>query len=110
MMFVKEQENEITTDITLLINDYNLYKQGKDLFTQLKPLSKRLNFQRDFATVDFYNLWIILLKEETLKSHCQLIKKRVVQVSKPFHYLAYFMHPVCKEDNLTTEHAEIARN
>ena len=41
MMVVEEQENEISGDIAHLINDYNLYKQGNDLLTQLKPLKRR---------------------------------------------------------------------
>ena len=57
-MVVEKQENEISLDIAKLINDYNLYKQDKDLLTQLKLLSSGLNIlQKDFTTVeDSYNI------------------------------------------------------
>ena len=68
MMVVEEQENEISIDITQLINDYNLCKQSKDL----KPLSKKLNIlQKDFVTVA--NSYLIILKKDILESHHQLI-------------------------------------
>ena len=63
---IEEQENEISIDIAQLINDYNLYKQGRDLLTQLKPLSKEQNIlQKDFVTYS-YDVWMILLKEKIL--------------------------------------------
>ena len=52
MAVVKEQENEISIHIVQLINDYNLFKQNKDLLTQLKPLSEGLNtLPKDFVTI-----------------------------------------------------------
>ena len=84
------------------------YKQDKDLLTQLKPLSKELNIlQKDFATVadSYYNVWMTLLKEWTVKFHHQFIKNN--QALKPFQYLAYLMHPVYKGENFTTELVEI---
>ena len=70
-MVVKEQENKISIDKTQIINDYNQYKQGRDILTELKLLSERQNiFQNDFVTVtDSYNIWMILFKEQILESH-----------------------------------------
>ena len=51
-----------------------------------------------------------LLKKETLASYCQLIKKRMDQVLKLFHYLAYLMLRVYEGENLITMQAEIVRN
>ena len=66
MMVVEEQENEICIYIDQIINDYNLYIQGKNLLTLLNPLSKGLNIlQKDFVTVT-NSVWMTLLKEETL--------------------------------------------
>ena len=41
MIFVEEQKNETSINIAQLINDYNLYKQGRDLLTRLKLLKRR---------------------------------------------------------------------
>ena len=43
MTVVEEKENEVSTDIVHLINDYNFFKKDKDFLTQLKPLSEGLN-------------------------------------------------------------------
>lgn len=109
---VENNENEITKDIAQLINDYHLYKQCKDLLIQLKPLSLGLDIlQKDTATLaDSCEVWSNLLKETTLEPYRELIKQRMDQALKPFHFLAYLMHPVYKGRNLTSQQAEIARN
>ena len=92
-----------SVDIAQLINDYNLYKQGIDLLTQLTLLSKGLNIPpKIFATVtDSHNVWMTLLKEEIFEFHHQFIKKKN-RALKPFHCLAYLMYPVYKGENFTT--------
>ena len=57
-MVIEEQENEISIDIPQFISYYNLYKQGRDLLTQLKPLNEGLNIlQKIFSTItDSYHV------------------------------------------------------
>ena len=78
MIVIEEQENEISIHIAQLVNDYNLYKQSRDLLTQLNPLSRELSIlKKDFATVAYsYNVLMTLLEEETLRSHHQQILKK----------------------------------
>ena len=74
-MVVKEQKKKISIDVAQFINDYNLYKQGRDLLKQLKPFSKRLNIlQKDFArAANSYSIWMTSLKKR--HSNISLLKK-----------------------------------
>lgn len=48
---VEDHEQEIDTSIAHTINDYNLYKQCKELLLQLKPIAVGLDtLQSDTAT------------------------------------------------------------
>ena len=45
------------------------------------------------TTIDSSNAWMTF-KEERHQSHCDLIKKRIGQASKPFYNLVCFVHTV----------------
>ena len=59
------------------INDYNLYKKDRNLLTQLKPLSERLNIlQKDFVTVaNSYMIRMTSLKKRHSNRIINLLEK-----------------------------------
>lgn len=108
---VEEHEDSIERDIANLINNYNLYKQCKDLMTQIKPISVGLDkLQRDTATLaDACSVWLGLAKEQSLQPHIETVGRRMAQALEPFHFLAYLLHPKYKGVGLTNAQIESAR-
>lgn len=108
---VEDHEDKIEKDIANLINNYNLYKQCKDLLIQLKPISVCLDvLQRDSATLaDACSAWLGLMKEESLQPHIEIVEKRMSQSLEPFHFLAYLLHPKYQGDGLNSVQIESAR-
>ena len=103
---LKKFENVIEN----LINNYNLYKQCKDLLIQIKPISVCQDvFQWDSATLaDACSAWLGLMKNlcnHTLK----LWKKRMSQSLEHFHFLEYLLYPKYQGDELNSVQIESAR-
>lgn len=108
----ENHENDIDIKIQRLVNDYNLFKQVKDLFQQLQPIAKTLNIlQSDDATIaDACSEWLKLLHCPELIQHKDLVKKRMDLALEPFHFLACMTDPMHKNQDLLSEaQKEMAR-
>lgn len=85
----EKYENDIDTQIQRLVNDYNLFKQVKDLFQQLQPITEAMNnVQSDEATIgDASYEWLKLLEEcPALTPHKDTILQRINLALRPFHF------------------------
>ena len=108
----EKYENEIDTRIQRLVNDYNLFKQVKDLLQQLQPITDAVNnVQSDEATIaDACYEWLKLKNCPALKPHTDVISKRMYLALKPFHFLAFMTDPKHRnDDKINSEQKEMAR-
>lgn len=92
---VEEHEADIEDRIAALVNDFNLYKQAKDMSAQLKPIAIALDkLQSDRATLaDACHECLTLLVNEHLQPYPETISNRFKQAISPFHMLGYILHP-----------------
>lgn len=106
-----EHHDELDSNIVARIRDFNLYQQVKDLISQLKPIASALAFlESDSANIaDACHMWCNLLRNEELKPHSAIVKKRFEQAISHWHLVAYLLHPKYRGENLNYEQKEKAR-
>ena len=108
----EENEEAIDARISQLVNNYNLYKQVKDLHAQLQSVGKCLDkLQGDSATLaDACHEWLGLMKDKNLMQYKNQIAARMKAALQPFHFLAYMTDPKYKGERLNDQQKEQARN
>ena len=108
---IVHDDDGIDSNISRLVNDFNLYKQAKDLFQQLKPVATALDrLQSDKAGLaDACHEWLLLMENDNLKLHMSAVRKRFDQAIQAFHFLAYILHPAYRGEKLSEAQNEAAR-
>jgi len=86
LAIVQEHEGAIDARIAGLINDFNLFKQVKDLSQQLKPIASTLDkLQSDkCGLAQACHEWLSLLKDDALQPHMENNNDRL---QRPFNGL-----------------------
>lgn len=98
---VEDHENDIDTGIANLINNYNLYKQCKDLSAQLTPISDGLNIlQRDKTSIADACQVCLSLPNESAQN---LVKKRYKVGCKKFWNHSVIYHIFCIQNMKVTD-------
>ena len=110
LTIVHEHEDATDSRIAQLVNDFNLYKQAKDMSMQLKPIAVDLDrLQSDKSgSADACHEWLSLLSCDMLKPHLKTIQARFEQAIQPFHIVAYILHPKYRGALLSEDQREAA--
>ena len=74
---------------------YHLYRQTVELSEKLTLISAAIDrAQKDTTTLaDVCNIFIDLIEESKLSSHCGMVILRFKQVTLTFHFVAYMLYP-----------------
>lgn len=111
LKIIDEHEEEVESNIQKIINNIGLYKEVKQLISQLKPINISLDvLQRDTSTIaDATNTFLTLMKSEELRVYDKFVRKRFEDCITPAHILSYMLHPKYMGTGLTNDQEEIAR-
>ena len=106
-----QHEDVIDLSIVNLINNVGLYREAKNLYDQLKPISISLDrLQGEKSNIaDSCEEWMKLLQLDELKCHQSKIQQRFKQAITPTHLLANMINPKYMGQRLSCEQQEEAR-
>lgn len=114
VLILAEQDDPqsiIDARIVNLINNIGLLNEAKSLLAQLQPIANALDrLQGDNSTIaDACEVWLTLLKTETLRPHLATVKARFRDAVTENHFLANLLHPKYKGKQLSEADEEAAR-
>ena len=106
-----QHEDVIDLSIVNLINSVGLYREAKNLYDQLIPISISLDkLQGEKSNIaDSCEEWMKLLQLDELKCHQSKIQQRFKQAITPTHFLANMINPKYMGQKLSCEQQEEAR-
>lgn len=114
LLICNNDENDISADITKLINDVNIYRNVKHHIDQLHPISAALDrAQSDHCSVaDICDEWLNLIAHEDLAAIRPKIQKRAKQALTSAHFLAYMLHPSysARSSKLSEDQRQLGRD
>ena len=104
---IQEHEKDFSFDslVVAKVMDYFLYKNGKDLVDQRRPIASPLDrCQSDVSSLaDACDAWLGLLSEPALHPYGKVVKKRFQDAITLEHLTAYMLHPKYTGERLTME-------
>jgi hypothetical protein len=105
MQIVQDHEEEFNRPILQKIQDYNLFRNARDLAEQLRPIAIAIDqCQSDSNSIaDACNTWIQLTENPLLTPHKAALMKRFNQAITDAHLTAYKLHPRYKGEKLSAE-------
>lgn len=112
MRIVQDNEDDFDQQIARKIQDVGIYRNAKDLASQLGPVAAALDrCQGDSVSIaDACDAWISLQREPALESHRNTVNKRFQQAVTIEHLVAYRLHPRYQGIRLTAKQLEEVNN
>lgn len=108
MKVVQDHEEDIDGTIARKIQDFNLFRNVRDLASQLRPVAVALDkCQADNCSLaDACHVWLKLVSDPALQPHKSKVEKRFNQAILDEHLVAYMLHPKYRGENLSAEQLE----
>ncbi|KAK2156920.1 hypothetical protein LSH36_202g07014, partial [Paralvinella palmiformis] len=90
-----DHEEEFDRSIIQKIQDYNIFRNVRDLADQLRPIASAIDLcQSDNKKIaDARDVWLSLLDNPVPAAHKATVKKRFNQTITTEHLVAYALHP-----------------
>lgn len=109
LQICEENECEFDRNIIHKVQDYNIYRNAKDLAAQLQPIAVALDTcQSDQTSIaDACHVWLSLLENPVLSQHRSAIDRRFKQAITTEHLTAYKLHPKYLGEKLSHEQSQI---
>ena len=103
MQICQDHEDEFEKSIVQKIQDYNIFRNVRDLADQLRPIATAIDeSQSDHRSIaDACHVWITLLQNPVLAPHKAAVNKRFKQAITTEHLVAYHIHPRYQGEKLT---------